>query len=173
MYRGAVDPRPTSPLALAGTQDNGTALNTGSSLWGFLTGGDGGDCAISSTHPDSDWATSSDVQFGETGMFRTENAGSFWNSGADNLNQYLLPDYQQFYVHFEKSPHNDDLFIAGTDRLWRCNNFFSGAFPSWSINGPATTDPTGAPVPISAMAFAPSDTTDRILGSAPRMANCA
>ena len=162
IYRGAVDPRPSGTLALAGTQDNGTMINAGSFAWPFILGGDGGDCAISSTNPDTDWAYSYDVQYGSTDMYRTQNAGKLQNAVADDLDYELLPDYRQFYVHFEKSPANDDLFIAGTDELWRCNDFFSGSVPSWSVNGPAMVDVFGAPVPISAMAFAPSDTTGQI-----------
>ena len=36
IYRGAVDPRPDSALALAGMQDNGTAVNTGDPEWKFI-----------------------------------------------------------------------------------------------------------------------------------------
>src|SRR5207244_297373 len=62
-----------------------------------------------------------------------------------------------FFVHFEKSPRNDDLFIAGTVQLWRCTNFFGGTVPLWYSNGPTMVDTNLQPVPISAMAFAPSD----------------
>jgi hypothetical protein len=157
MYRGAVDPRPASPLALAGTQDNGTPVNNGSLLWPFVWGGDGGDCAISSAHPDTDWAVSLDVQFGSSDIGRVLSGVLPPTVVSGPLDTDLLPDYVQFYVHFEKSPRNDNLFIAGTAHLWRCDNFFSTSTPSWSTNGPLMTSATGAPVPISAMAFAPSD----------------
>ncbi len=162
IYRGAVDPRPDSPLALAGTQDNGTPVNNGSPGWPLFELGDGGDCAISVANPDTDWAVSYDVQYGSSDIFRTLSGGKPDQFVGGDLNFYLLPDYQQFYVHFEKSPRNDDLVIAGTARLWRCDNFFSGTTPSWSPNGPTMSDATGVSVPISAMGFAPTDTSGQI-----------
>src|SRR5439155_26473982 len=45
-----------------------------------------------------------------------------------------------------------DVLIAGTDNLWKCTNFFSGATPAWFTNGPEMQ------AEISALAFAPSDT---------------
>ncbi len=158
IYRGAVDPRPDGFLALAGMQDNGTAVDTGDPEWKFITGGDGGDCAISSTNPDTDWAVSYDVQEGYADILRTKTAGlTPPTQAAHDLDFDLLPDYRQFYVHFEKSPRNDDLFIAGTARLWRCDNFFSSSTPDWFANSPTMMDASGDPVPVSAMAFAPSD----------------
>jgi photosystem II stability/assembly factor-like uncharacterized protein len=161
IYRGAVDPRPKGFLALAGTQDNGTPANSGSPGWPFIEGADGGDCAISRTNPDTDWALSYDVQNGESDLLRTVNGGLTRTMAAGELDSDLLPDYQQFYIHFEKSPRNDNLFIAGTSRLWRCDDFFSGWY-TWSINSPQMLDAFGAPTPISAMAFAPSDNTGMV-----------
>jgi hypothetical protein len=156
-YRGAVDPRPNSPLALGGTQDNGTPVNNGSLSWPFIYGTDGGDCAISSTFPDTDWAVSGDVQFGESDIARVWGGVLPPTVVSGPIDSDLLPDVVQFFTHFEKSPRNDNLFIAGTARLWRCDNFFSALTPSWSMNGPLMTNASGSPVPLSAMAFAPSD----------------
>ncbi len=58
-----------------------------------------------------------------------------------------------FIARFEKCPANDDVFIAGTDNIWRSNNFFSGVNPSWFSNGPEMGSG------IRALAFAPSDAT--------------
>jgi hypothetical protein len=103
-----------------------------------------------------------DVQDGSSDIFRTLSGGKPDQFVGSDLDFDLLPDYQQFYVHFEKSPRNDDLVIAGTARLWRCDNFFSGTTPSWAPNGPTMSDAAGAPVPISAMGFAPTDTSGQI-----------
>ena len=67
-----------------------------------------------------------------------------------------------FFVHFEKSPTNDNLFIAGTDQLWRCDDFFNGVTPTWVANSPIFYTTNGSPVSITAMAFAPRDTTGMI-----------
>jgi hypothetical protein len=33
-----------------------------------------------------------------------------------------------------KCPANDDVFLAGTNRIWRTNDFFNSAMPSWTVN---------------------------------------
>ncbi len=160
IYKGALDPTGQSALALAGILDNGTALNTGSAVWPYLDGGDGGDCAISSAKPNTHWAYSYQTEE-SVDILRTQDSGPGDPVGY-GINSSVLPFYTQFYVHFEKSPAIDDLFIAGTAQLWRCDNFFTGTSPAWSANSPTMINAFGAPVPISAMAFAPSDTAGQI-----------
>jgi hypothetical protein len=74
-----------------------------------------------------------------------------------------------FIGRFEKCPADDDVFIAGTDNLWRSTNFFSAsvitvitdsgpvavAQINWSPNGPEMGSA------LTALAFAASDTTCR------------
>lgn len=161
-YKGAVDPTGQNVLALGGAQDMFTSLYTGGPVWPAVLGGDGGDCAISAANPLKEWAlsldTGTDNPMGgnQCPMVRTL-FGFFpsgYTAGANDIDD-VLPFSQQFYVHFEKAPFNDDLMLAGTATLWRCANFFSG-IPSWSRNSPTMTDAAGTPVPISTMAFAPS-----------------
>ncbi len=163
-YKGAVDPTGQNVVALGGAQDEFTSLYTGAADWPVASGGDGGDCAIAATDPLKQWALSSQTgpAFEQSdpaaSIFRTLAGNSpkdhTWT--AKDIND-VLPISSSFYVHFEKAPYNDDLFIAGTARLWRCTNFFSGV-PAWSTNSPTMEDTNGAPVTISAMAFAPSHT---------------
>ncbi|HKW30206.1 MAG TPA: hypothetical protein VJT54_12785, partial [Verrucomicrobiae bacterium] len=167
-YKGAVDPTGLNVLALGGAQDNFTSLYTGGPAWPVIGPGDGGDGAISSANPLNDWALSSDTDTdgheatNQVDILRTLD-GCFNSPGfAANTITDGLPFSTQFYVHFEKAPYNDDLVIAGTARLWRCTNFFSGTIPAWSINSPLLLDTNGAPIPVSAMAFAPSDTRGQI-----------
>jgi len=166
-YKGAVDATGANVLALGGAQDNFTSLYTGGLDWPQITGSDGGDCAISTVNPLKDWALSADtatdnyLSDNEVQIFRTRNGVLDKNNAAHDISD-ALPFSQQFYVHFEKAPYNDDLFIAGTATLWRCTNYFTGTIPSWSSNAPTMFDTNGAPVPISAMAFAPSDTSGQI-----------
>ena len=40
---------------------------------------------------------------------------------------------------FAKCPANDDVFLAGTNRIWRTNDFFSSAMPSWTHNSQRRT----------------------------------
>lgn len=166
-YKGAVDPTGANVLALGGAQDNFTSEYTGSTGWPAVFGGDGGDCAISAANPLNNWVVTFDTGTdnhdfaNEVSMLRTLNGGLDFNWSADDISDGL-PFSSQFFVHFEKAPYNDDLLIAGTATLWRCNNYFSGTTPSWSANSPTMLDTNGAPVPISAMAFAPSDTSGLI-----------
>jgi hypothetical protein len=163
-YKGAVDPTGQNVLALGGAQDDFTSLYTGAPAWAVVGPGDGGDCAISSTDPLNDWAISLDTATddhtspNQVSLLRTLDGGLNPPSFAANGINDGLPFSQQFYVHFEKAPYNDDLLIAGTARLWRCTNYFSGTIPSWSPNSPTLFGGDGQPIPISAMAFAPSDT---------------
>lgn len=166
-YKGAVDPTGQNVLALGGAQDDFTSLYTGGTAWSRVFNGDGGDCAISSADPLNDWAVSASpdgddyTNANPVDIFRTHNGGltpEDYTDGAEAITDGL-PFSLQFFVHFEKAPFNDDLLIAGTARLWRCTNYFSGTIPSWSPNSPVMLDTNGAPMPISAMAFAPSDTS--------------
>lgn len=159
-YKGAVDPTGQNMLALGGAQDEFTEAFTGDPGWNYILGGDGGDCAIASGNPLGHWIVSYDTQsdsdYGnnEVNIFTTglNQPNSYWAGSGINDS---LAGSKQFYIHFEKAPQNDNLVIAGTARLWRCTTMFSN--PSWTANSPTMSDATGLPVPISAMAFAPSD----------------
>ena len=56
---------------------------------------------------------------------------------------------------------NDDVFVTGTNRMWRTENFFTSVEPSWVPNSPAHPFPSPnalrAPGTILSIAFAPSD----------------
>ena len=168
IYKGAVDPTHNSTLTLAGSQDNFTEVFVGLPLWPEVFGGSGGDCAISAFLPGLEWAisatTSSDTNGNFASIFRTTDGGFDFGNAADALDNAnsLLPFYNQFFVHFEKCPNLDDLFIAGTAQLWRCDNFFSSSpsEPDWKTNSPIILGADGRPVPISAMAFSPADLSD-------------
>ncbi len=146
-YAGSL--HPTDPnFALGASQDNGTEKWTGTDAWQWIFGADGSDSAISASAPD-DWAVS--WQF--LSIHRSTDGGVTWtlpgiaDAGIDKTGA-------PFIARLKKCPANDEVFIAGTDNLWRTNNFFSAFFgPSWASNGPEMR------AGISALAFAPSDTT--------------
>lgn len=158
MYKGSVHPKANNALALAGTQDNGTAANLGTLGWKHVLTGDGADNAISSSNPDMNWAASWETFEGFLNIYRSQDAGTNWTGETAGIDMTDAP----FFVHFEKSPRIDDLFIAGTIQLWRCTNFFSGTDADWSSNSPVMVGVDGQPVVISAMAFAPSDSNGLI-----------
>ena len=159
MYKGSVHPHANFPLALAGTQDNGSAANSGTLDWHQFLGGDGCDNAICVTNPDNYWAASWETFGFSINIYRTQDGGKSMDNESFGIDSTDAP----FFVHFEKSPRLDDLPHRGHGaKLWRCANFFSGTYAIWDSNSPVMLDITGTPVPISAMAFAPTDTNSLI-----------
>lgn len=66
-----------------------------------------------------------------------------------------------FVAPVRKCPANDEVFLTGTNRVWRTNDFFTSTAPTWTANGPAHPfqfpDALIAPGTILAIAFSPSD----------------
>jgi uncharacterized repeat protein (TIGR01451 family) len=145
-YDGSIHPTNVN-FAIAGCQDNGTSRWDGSNSWQFIWYGDGCDNAISRTRPDTDWAASS--QF--LSIVRTVNGAP--NRAFFPADTGIDKSGAPFIARFEKSPNDDDIFIAGTDNLWLCTNFFTATVPRWRSNGPEMGRD------ITAIAFAPSDLT--------------
>jgi photosystem II stability/assembly factor-like uncharacterized protein len=143
-YDGSLHPTNAS-IALGGAQDNGTSRWTGAAAWTLVSGGDGAANAISATDPANDFA----VSFQNLGIIRTTNAGASFQAADGGIDKTGVP----FIARFEKCPANDNLFIAGTDNLWKSTNMFSAATPSWTSNGPEMA------ARVTAMAFAASDAT--------------
>lgn len=140
-YEGSI--HPDAVLVLAGSQDNGTQVWQGEMAWRWIRGGDGADTAISSTRPDTDWALSSQ----NLALRRTRDAARTITIADSGIDKTGVP----FIARFEKCPANDDVFIAGTDNLWKSTNFFSAVRPTWEANSPEMRSS------ITALAFAASD----------------
>ena len=66
-----------------------------------------------------------------------------------------------FVAPVRKCPADDEVFLTGTNRLWRTNNFFSASPPSWAQNSPTHPFPfpnsLDAPGTIHSIAFPPSE----------------
>ena len=66
-----------------------------------------------------------------------------------------------FVAPVRHCPFDDDVFVTGTHRLWRTNNFFTATSPEWIANGPFHPYPfpfvPEAPSTILSIAFAPSE----------------
>ncbi len=143
-YEGSI--RPTNPnFALAGSQDNGVEKWTGSNAWQLLFGCDGAHSEISSANPDTDWAVSCQELF----LLRTRDGGTSFSRADSGIDKSGVP----FIADFAKCPANDNVFIAGTNNLWKSLDFFSASAPSWISNGPEMGDS------ITAVTFASSDAT--------------
>ncbi len=145
-YDGAA--HPASVIALGGSQDNGSHLWTGIPEWDWIAGGDGADNAISAGDPNNDWAVSS--QF--LAISRTTNGGQSFAAATTGIDDTNAP----FIARFESCPANPEVMIAGTDNLWRSDDFFDGA-ASWTANGPEEGATTAGQ--ITAIAFAAADPT--------------
>src|SRR5207245_371267 len=125
---------------IGGSMDNGVEKTTDLIAWVALLSGDGGHCAFSASAPNTKWAL---------GFDRTLDGGASFQPVTTGI------DFSQAKVPiafpFEKCLANDDVFITGNSTLWRIDNYFSGATPSWSANSPLLGNP------VSALAFAPQD----------------
>ena len=150
---------PTDPaVMLAGIRDHPTAHRTQAGEWLILqhpASGEWGEAeaAISSRHPDTDWmaswlwgSISRTLDGGRTG---TRVDGGIDKTGA------------AFVAPVRKCPANDDVFLTGTNRMWRTNNFFGSNVPAWTANGPSHPfqfpNRLDAPGTILSIEFAPLD----------------
>ena len=109
---------------------------------------------MSSSRPDTDWVVARNWGV----IQRTVDGGGSGiqaDSGIDKTGA-------AFVAPVRRCPANDDVFLTGTSRMWRSNNFFSSAAPAWEANGPPHPYQfpmaRGAPGTIQSIAFVPQDT---------------
>ena len=111
------------------------------------------DVAISSAHPDTDWMAA--WLYGV--IQRTTDGGRTSQLANDGIDK----NGSAFVAPVKKCPANDDVFVTGTNRMWRTNNFFNSATPTWSANSPADRDPSPnsltAPGTILSIAYIEAD----------------
>ena len=151
-YHGAIHPKDNSFL-IGGTQDNGTpARDAGlgsrrlNDAWTRIMGGDGADVEVSRDNPDTDWAMSTQ----NNQIRRTRDGGRTIERVTGNINTGDGP----FIGVFAMCPSDSDVFVLGTNRAWRSDNFFSGAGVLWKDQkGPKLA---GGET-IRAIAFSPAD----------------
>ena len=129
---GALHPT-NSDFILGGLRDY-SMVHRRSGLWVLWqplvpgwTGGEG-EVAMSSARPDTDWMVARNWGV----IQRTVDAGV---SGIQ-ADRGIDKAGAAFLAPVRKCPANDDVFLTGTNRMWRTNNFFSSAEPSWEANGP-------------------------------------
>ena len=143
-YLGSLHPF-GSEFGIGGSQDNGTAVWSGANRWDLLLGGDGAASVISPLAPDEHWA----VSFQRLNIFRTTNGGQSFNRADGEIDSSTAP----FIAILKGCPFDEDVLIAGTDRVWKTSNFFRTGDPTWEINGP------GLKSEVTALAFSFSDPT--------------
>ncbi len=141
-------------FSLAGAQDNGTQLYSGSS-WQSVTCGDGGWTLIDPTQPSTAYATCqyADIQ-------KSTNGGTAWIESDNGINQN---DTVNFIPPLVMDPSNAQRLYFGTYRLWQSND----AAGNWSAVSGDLTQPAATPgaQSIRAIAVAPSDSQTVYTGS--------
>ncbi len=148
-YHGAIR-EDSLDFMLGGAQDNGTSVRDAGNkraagdAWSAVFGGDGADTEVSASNPDH-WLVSSQNLF----LVRTLDGGQTGTLENTGINTDAAP----FISVFAKCAQDDDVFVAGTDRVWKSTNFFSGATATWKDQGPKLS----AGDTVRALAFAPSD----------------
>ena len=156
-YSGALHPSDPN-FMIGGTRDHANILRRdGSLVWsGGLSGTQNnlgqwgeGEVALSSRHPETDWMIGS---FGGPIYRTTDGARSVTRVDAS----IDKTGGAAFINPIRKCPTNDDVFLTGTTRVWRTDNFFTSSSPSWSPNGPSES--AGSSGLIYAITFLPSDT---------------
>jgi hypothetical protein len=129
----------TTPLALGGTQDNGTMRYNGAAVWPVVRGGDGGFARINYSNPS--------VMYGEQyslSIARSTNGGTSWSSITSGITGTPL-----FYAPFNIDRTDSNHLVYGTDRV---NETLNGTSP-W-YQGSAQLE---GGTQISALAIAPSN----------------
>jgi photosystem II stability/assembly factor-like uncharacterized protein len=123
LLAGLRDYRPVTYRASTGWRELPLAATAS---WGHS------EVAISSSRPNTDWMgthLSAVIQ-------RTTDGGRTTlqvDGDIDKTNAATVAPVR-------KCPANDDVFLAGTNRIWRTNDFFNSAMPSWTVNSrPAET----------------------------------
>ncbi|MBI3934283.1 MAG: hypothetical protein HY316_06295 [Acidobacteria bacterium] len=134
---------PSNPnLAVGGTQDNGTVLYRGGSLWDQGRPGDSGAAFFDAANPQTIYTVSRYLS-----VRRSDDGGKTFHLIAEGLDP---SDRVQFYPPFLPDPNQPEVLYLGTHRLWQSRD----RGDHWS---PLSGDLTGgASETISALAVAPS-----------------
>jgi photosystem II stability/assembly factor-like uncharacterized protein len=132
-YKGALHPSDPGFVA-GGFRDFGSVVQRrGSSTWtGFSGGGGEGEIAMSASRPETDFMMSFRYVRRTTNGGQSvidADAGIDWTGSA-------------FVAPVRKCPSDDNVFLAGTTRIWRTVNFFNSTAPSWA----PVDNPSGAAI---------------------------
>jgi hypothetical protein len=118
----------SSRWLIGGTQDNGTQRWTGSSVWEHVADGDGGDCGVNRTTPDTVFHT----YYGMSPERSTTGGG--WNSWTWIAPPVPAGEGSPFYPPFECSATDGDTIAMGGNALYISRNngttWIRLAFPS-------------------------------------------
>jgi photosystem II stability/assembly factor-like uncharacterized protein len=131
-FSGAL--HPTDPtFILGGLRDYTPSLRTETQSWVSLPvpaihWGEA-EVAISSSRPGTDWMIGG--VYGA--VYRTLDSGK---SGPVPADAGIDKTAAAFVAPVRKCPANENMFLTGTNRMWRTDDFFSAPTPTWSQNSP-------------------------------------
>jgi photosystem II stability/assembly factor-like uncharacterized protein len=98
-------------IMIGGTQDNGTHRFTGSPVWDFVDGGDGGYTAIDASAPARMYH-----EYIYQYYYRSDTSGA---SGSWVYKAIPITGFTEFYSPFVLDPSDTDVCYFGADELWR------------------------------------------------------
>ena len=96
---------------MGGTQDNGSIRYTGSPVWDHIADGDGGDCAVNHTNPDSVFHS-----YYGMGAYRSVNRGDSWAG----IGPPIPPNYGALF--YPPMGNNGDLIAQGGQSVFISRN---------------------------------------------------
>jgi photosystem II stability/assembly factor-like uncharacterized protein len=136
-YQGALHPTDSS-FALGGPRDFTVSVYRAAVGWRILpqaSASEWGEAevAISSSRPDTDWMAS----WLRGVIQRTTDGGRTTLRVDDSIDKVEAA----FVAPVRKCPANDDVFLTGTNRVWKTTNFFNSSRPSWTVITPALQFP--------------------------------
>jgi len=148
----AFDVHPThAGWLVAGSQDNGSHVRSGSNTYSITLGGDGFWAAYKRTDPNT---VLGEVYYAM--VYRSTNGGSNWSFVFNGSNDPRSP----WSAPLVNDPNNPSTFYVGTIYVYRSTN--NGVSGSWSRISPDLTRGSGS---LSAIAIAPSHSNVIYTGS--------
>jgi hypothetical protein len=139
----------TGPLAIGGTQDNGTMKYTTSSQWDGIRGGDGGFAKINWQDPQRMYHTYYS-QTGTVSLERSNDGGATWVSAANGIDS---SSGTLFYTNYTIDRSNPNHMLLGTNKV---HESFDGGL-NWEVDSAALTTGSASNRYISTVAVAPSN----------------
>ncbi len=146
-YNVALHPTNAS-IMLAGFQDNGTELRTGSNLWSERCGGDGGIAMIDHKTPTTMYCS---FGAGNIGISKSIDGGVTFAADA-SVPSKAAGDRAAFIPALAMDPVTSTTLYAGTQRLWRTTD--GGA--SWAVQSASPDLTGGGEATVTMIAIAPS-----------------
>jgi cysteine-rich repeat protein len=144
---------PTDPnKAIGGSQDNGTEVFSGDTVWTETDGGDGGYAKFSPTNGSRAYHQIPNLSFGTNFFRRSDDGGFSWATKTSSISVDV--NNQNFYAPFVVDPGNGDRVLYGTNRVWETTN----GGDSWAtISNVGSNGFNNGGNNVDAIGLAPSD----------------